>query len=511
MKKRLCLLVLAAMLLLTACAGSAGNVEELLEAPKLSQSQTRVVEELNRTIGGTAKLKYPRRGDFLSPFVFKDLNGDGTDEAVVFYTDDTSEQKSKNVKVALLAQTDGKWSVLWDAEGLGTEIEAVSFSTMYGADTATLLVGYTSASLSDKFLAVYTYKAEEHTMQQVDKRSYSEYALADFTGNGTDDLMVLSPSTQPGPMQVSLLTVQGGELQPVTTYPLDTLLQSSSAIYTSISGGQTSLVVDGITSGGTLASEELYFDAANSRLSSHSARLGVSIPTLSTRTVTSLRSRDIDEDGSVEIPVVQGSVSAFSTDQRMLWVSFYDFAAISVYQNNFEKETVQPGRQIPSVLPVTSERSAASATASPSPAPSPGTGAASSSGASSGTAPSPSPAPTPVPTETPAEPTNEKSFGLADLSYGYYMPLPVQWKNRITVQRLGARDWYLTDTASGETLLTVQILGSDESLMSGGIHFGDAGDYTQVAAVGRYRIFVRVRPDTGIDTAEILGGVTVLS
>ena len=223
--------------------------------------------------------------------------------------------------------------------------------------------------------------------------------------------------------------------------------------------------------------------------------------------MTSLRSRDIDEDGSVEIPVVQGSVSAFSTDQRMLWVSFYDFAAISVYQNNFEKETVQPGRQIPSVLPVTSERSAAS----PSPAPSPGTGAASSSGASSGTAPSPSPAPTPVPTETPAEPTNEKSFGLADLSYGYYMPLPVQWKNRITVQRLGARDWYLTDTASGETLLTVQILGSDESLMSGGIHFGDAGDYTQVAAVGRYRIFVRVRPDTGIDTAEILGGVTVLS
>ena len=307
-------------LLCAACSGPmGGSVEELLEAPKLSQSQTLVMEELNRYIGGSAKLQYPRRGEFLSPFVFKDINGDGREEAVVFYGDEGSESKNKYVRVALLAQEDGKWTVLWDEEGLGTEVEAVSFSSMYGPDTATLIVGYASANLKDKFLAVYTYKEDEHTMQKVDERSYSEYALADFTGSGTDDLVVLSSLTQPGPMEVSLLTVREGELQPVTAISLDSLLQDCAGIYTSLSNGQFSLVVDGNTSGGTLVSEQLYFDSRTGGLASMSTKLTANIPTLSTRVGASLRSRDVDEDGAVEIPVVLGN------DVGCPWITQYDF------------------------------------------------------------------------------------------------------------------------------------------------------------------------------------------
>ena len=507
------LLAAAALLLALLCAACSGpmggSVEELLEAPKLSQSQTLVMEELNRYIGGSAKLQYPRRGEFLSPFVFKDINGDGVDEAVVFYGDEGSESKNKYVRVALLAQEDGKWAVLWDEEGLGTEVEAVSFSSMYGPDTATLIVGYASANLKDKFLAVYTYKEDEHTMQKVDERSYSEYALADFTGSGTDDLVVLSSLTQPGPMEVSLLTVRDGELQPVTSLSLDSLLQDCAGIYTSLSNGQFSLVVDGNTSGGTLASEQFYFDGRTGGLASMSTKLGANIPNLSTRVGASLRSRDVDEDGAVEIPVVLGNVSAFSTEQRMQWVSFYDFAAIDEYQNNFEKEAVSPGRQIPSVLPVPTGRGDSSGLNGSSDA----AGSDISGAGETKSEPQQTPGPDSqggAPQEE-AAPTNEKVFGLADLSYGYYMRLPLSWKNRVAVERLGTRNWYLADAASGATLLAVQILGPEEELVSGGVRLGDAQEYTQVAAVGRYRIFVRIRPDTGIDEAEILAGVTVLS
>ena len=507
-KKNCLLLLLPAVLflLLCGCSGKIGNVEELLEAPKLSQSQSHVVEELNRYIGGSAKLKYPRKGDFLSPFVFKDLNGDGVEEAVVFYGDDNSEAKTKNVRIALLGQAGNKWSVLWDEEGLGTEVESVNFSSMYGEGSPTLIVGYTSTNLSDKFMGVYTYLKEQNTIQKMDERSYSEYALADFTGTGIDDLIVLSPATQPGPMQASLLSVQSGQLQPIATLSLDSLLQSCFGIYTSQSGGRYSLVVDGYTSGGTLASEELYFDSKAQRLLTHSTRLGVSIATLSTRAVTNLRSRDIDEDGAMEIPVVLGNVSAFSTEQRMLWLSYYDFASIDTFENNFEKEAVLPGQRIESVLPVLPQSSSAGSGYGSSSA------ATSSSGAQSSPSSSVQSTSAPTPTASPQEekPTNEKAFGLADLSYGYYMQLPISWKNRVTVERMGTRNWYLTDTASGETLLVVQILGPDETL-SGGVRLGTAEEYTQVAAVGRYRVFVRIREGTGIDTADILGKVTVLS
>lgn len=504
MKRIAILTALLLSLLLTACSSPlAGNVEELLEAPKLSQDQTLVVEELNRYIGGSAKLQYPRQGEFLSPFVFKDLNGDGVQEALVFYSREAAGAKSQYVEIALLAKSDNKWAVLWNEEGLGTEVDSVRFGSMYGADASTLIVGYANANLAEKYLAVYQYERESGCLQRTDQRPYYEYALADFTGSGTDDLAVLSPAQKDEPMQVTLLTVQEQTLQRVTSVRLDSLLQSCAQLCTSLYAGEYSLVVDGLTSGGTLASEQLYFDRESGRLVSYGDRLGVDLPTLTTRVGTMLSSRDVDEDGAVEIPVVLGNVSAFSTEQRMQWVSFYDFASIEEYQNNFEKETVQPGSQIPSVLPLPTEQ------------PDSGQPAA----GESLSQPQDSEQPTFTPPadgqeEPPQEeplPTNERAFGLADLSYGYYMQLPLSWKNRVTVERIGTRSWCLVDTASGETLLAVQILGPDERLISSGQKYGLAEDYTQVAAVGRYRIFVRVRPDTGIDEAQILDGVMVLS
>ncbi|HIV87174.1 MAG TPA: hypothetical protein H9896_03605 [Candidatus Pygmaiobacter gallistercoris] len=486
MRRAILTAVLLLVLLFSGCSSPlGGGVEELLEAPKLSQNQTLVVETLNRHIGGSAKLQYPRQGEFLSPFVFRDLNGDGTEEAVVFYSDKTGTS-NQYVRVALLEQTDGKWDVCWDDEGLGVGVDSVQFGTMYASGTDALIVGYTNTGPSDKFLAVYNYEAEQQGMIQVDKRQYCGYALADFTGNGTDDLVVLSSAAESGPMQVTMLTVEGGELRIVTSVALDSLLQTSSQIWVSSSTGGYSLVIDGFTSGGTLASEQLYFDEDSGRLISCGKRLGIEIPTLTTRVGTTLSSRDVDGDGAVEIPVVLGNVSVFSTEQRMQWVSYYDFAAIDAYQNNFEKETVDPGKQIPSVLPVPQ------------------------SGNSTSSFPQQETAQT-TPDEQEIQPTNEKVFGLADLSYGYYLRLPISWKNRVTVERLGSRSWSLIDTASSETLLTVQILGTDERLTIGGDRFGESADYNQVATVGRYRIFVRVRQDAGIDASEILSGVMVLS
>lgn len=529
-------------LLLGGCTGG-GSVEELLVAPRLSQNQAPVMEELARAVGGSVKLQYPQQGEYLSPILFRDLDGDGREEAVVFFGSGVGESQSQYVRVAVLGQAEGGWQLRWEEEGLGTEVDSVSFGALFGPDSQALIVGYANTGISEKFLAVYTCEEPGGPLQKVDERSCTEYALADFTGSGVDDLAVVSAATGPDQLQVSLLSVKEGALQPVSSLRLDSLLQSCLALYTSRAGRRYSLVVDGLTSGGTLASEQIYFDPAGGRLASCSGRLGVNLPNLTTRAVNSLLSRDADEDGRVEIPVVLGGVSAFSPDQRMLWVSYYDFYSIDSYQNNFEKEEVQPGRPIESVLPVPPERADSSAlpqgqsgdqgaaggsSAAPSPAggdpslPQAAQPAPTAPGAPSAQLPEESPPPAGE-GELPeggapgvsggaagAEaPTNEKVFGLADLSYGYYMRLPLNWKNRVTVERMGARNWGLLDRASGEMLLTVQILGSRETL-SGGARFGPAAEYTQVAAVGRYRIFMRVRTGAGIDTAQILGGVSVL-
>ena len=73
-------------------------------------------------------------------------------------------------------------AVLWNEEGLGTEVDSVRFGSMYGADASTLIVGYANANLAEKYLAVYQYERESGCLQRTDQRPYYEYALADFTG-----------------------------------------------------------------------------------------------------------------------------------------------------------------------------------------------------------------------------------------------------------------------------------------------------------------------------------------
>ena len=88
MLKKIAALLLVPVLL--AGCSAAGDVETLLRAPQLSGESAALQKALNNYLGGSATLKYPASGDFLSPFAFGDWDGDGTDEAAVLYTTDTT-------------------------------------------------------------------------------------------------------------------------------------------------------------------------------------------------------------------------------------------------------------------------------------------------------------------------------------------------------------------------------------------------------------------------------------
>ena len=90
--------MLLAVCLLCGCS-LATDTEAMLRAPQLSGESRALQKALNNYLGGSATLKYPASGDFLSPFAFGDWDGDGTDEAAVLYTTDTT---SSNVWLAVL-------------------------------------------------------------------------------------------------------------------------------------------------------------------------------------------------------------------------------------------------------------------------------------------------------------------------------------------------------------------------------------------------------------------------
>jgi hypothetical protein len=88
-KRRLIALAAALCLLFSGCSPITLSVEDLMRPPQLSENQRQVHDALMAALGtsdSNISLRYPRSGNNRSAFTFFDLDGDGQDEAMVFYT-----------------------------------------------------------------------------------------------------------------------------------------------------------------------------------------------------------------------------------------------------------------------------------------------------------------------------------------------------------------------------------------------------------------------------------------
>ncbi|MDD3429646.1 MAG: hypothetical protein PHG02_06555 [Oscillospiraceae bacterium] len=321
--RRLALLITVLLIItltFTACGDMLLGVgtEDLLQAPQLSSSQRDVLKALTDYLGESIQLKYPRHGSFLSPLLFWDLNGDGVEEVIVLYT---STSLGKNVNIALMENEEGKWKFTFGTEGINTDVERVEFTQLHRDGSTQVIIGYTSLNLSDKYLEVYNYR--DSTLQKQYEQAYSDYGLADFTGDGKNDLVVVSLNSQPGPVQITLLSSNGQAFeQPVVTSLDNRFTSCSQFAISSYRNGKSWIVLDGYI-GAFLASEVLEY---NGKLFvKYGLGTDVNVPTLSLRSQTDLTIRDIDNNGITEVPVVTEEIESIIDTERMYWVSWYDY------------------------------------------------------------------------------------------------------------------------------------------------------------------------------------------
>lgn len=300
MRTRIMALALSA-LLLTGCSTS-NDVETLLRAPQLSGESAAVQKALNSYLGSSATLKYPANGDFLSPFAFGDWDGDGVNEAAVLYTVDTT---GSNVFLAVLESTgEDSWHVSQTVEGLSSEVETFSAAHLRDAQSQQILAGYGSAQ-GDRYLVVYEYDGT--TLSTIISNRYSEMVLGDFTGKGdTQDLVLALPTdTEYGGVTLQLLTNVEGEFRSYQTLNLGEGSYSGCAALSAGRGRDDAmyLVMDVWVGTNSLASDIILYDGSTGFLQPYRPP-GISDLQRSTlRYHTGLLSRDIDGNGTIDIPV----------------------------------------------------------------------------------------------------------------------------------------------------------------------------------------------------------------
>ena len=306
-------------------ANEKAQVEELLRAPKLSGDYGALQTALNDWLGESAQLKYPIQGELLSPFVLQDLDGDGQQDAAVLYT----TAQTANVCVAILQRDDaGSWQVRQSVEGLAETVENVSLAQLQDTDSCQLVVGYTAAQ-NDHYLAVYSY--QKGTLSTILEQQYEQYLVENITGGSSQDLILMS-TQEDGSVQIELLTAdRKGSFRQVAVNGLSADKFSGCASVAAGAGadGRHYLVLDGWTgiSGNNLATVLLRFDEESQQMIPAEQISASALYSASLRNVPNLVSRDLDGDGTVEIPTQpdEAGLLNMSQSRRMDFIVWMDY------------------------------------------------------------------------------------------------------------------------------------------------------------------------------------------
>ncbi len=303
------------------------TVEELLRAPQPEGDYGLIQSALNEWLEESAQLKYPLNGDLLSPFLMSDFDGDGRQDAAVLYT--TADVT--NICLAVLQRdADGVWQVRDSVEGLTDTVDTVSFARLQEGGGNQIVVGYT-ASQEDNYLAVYVY--EDGGITPILAETYDQYLVENITGNGYEDLIIMSTDEE-GAAQIELLTSdrEGGFRQAaVLGLSADRFVGCASlAAGIGAYGGQY-LVLDGWTgvSGTNLASVLLRYNEQTQQMEPARQIGADALYEASLRNVPTLTSRDLDRDGVVEIPTQPEDAGLINMSQsrRMDFILWMDYTS----------------------------------------------------------------------------------------------------------------------------------------------------------------------------------------
>ena len=96
----------------------------------VAEEQQQIYLALQDAVGSGITLQYPRAGANLSAFTVVDLDGDGEDEALVFYKKTNLAAVENGLRLSVLDQVKGKWMSVCDRPADGTEVERIVVSAM---------------------------------------------------------------------------------------------------------------------------------------------------------------------------------------------------------------------------------------------------------------------------------------------------------------------------------------------------------------------------------------------
>lgn len=303
-KLRIPALLLCLCILLSGCSFRLDSIDDLISPVALSGDNADVQQAVDEYCKSGYSLKIPSGGDYTTSFIFYDLNNDGINEAVAFYEPSDSVG---TVNMAVISKSSDGWQVVDNIKGGGSDIICVDFCDVNNDSLPEILVCWSIISKSSNYnLCVYR-QADSDGEISLSKLTPSvtaeKFVCTDLNEDGVNEVLVFCLGSASSSPKAELYSFKGNSGRLIG----ETKLDSSIISYSSITAGKTdqgvSVFVDALKTDGQSMVTELiywsdYYDSIVSPFYSYDTG-----KTADTTRKNLIRSRDIDNDKTTEIPL----------------------------------------------------------------------------------------------------------------------------------------------------------------------------------------------------------------
>ncbi|MBS4209301.1 hypothetical protein [Bacillus sp. FJAT-50079] len=183
--KYLFLAILSAFFL-SGCIRIQSNTS-LMIPPELPGKEAEITAAFSTYLPKNAELLTPVNNQINGPTLLVDLDGDGVDEAVLFYK---TEDRTERLKGLILSYKNG-WKKLAEIDGIGTRLIDLQFADLSNDGKKEIIAGFAySENSTEHGLLVYEIFSN-HTPTLLLDSAYTGFLLDDFDHGGKDSLVLL--------------------------------------------------------------------------------------------------------------------------------------------------------------------------------------------------------------------------------------------------------------------------------------------------------------------------------
>lgn len=329
MKKSKAVLACCTVMALTGCSGLNFSVDNLLNAPNLTEQQSSIHSALTDKVGKNITLKYPKNGDNRSAFVIANLDDEPDEEALAFYKYNSVSADDSGVRINLLDKDkNGSWHSVKELSGSGTDIDRVILTNTESSKSTGILIGYQSAADDSHTLEIYSYK--NGNFKKTGKNSYALLDTVDINSDGKNEVIAIhrENSEENGEISVkaSLINIDDGSISQKNNADMYSgAVSYTASVKGKLKNGRNCLYIDSLNAEGKLQTELIYY--RYSKLQNPMSMGDGSLISICTRP-NGYYCKDIDSDGIVEIPGVAPMTGyENAVENEMLYMTYwYEYA-----------------------------------------------------------------------------------------------------------------------------------------------------------------------------------------